>query len=243
MDPLKGINRARDSFRELRERWDNRLVLKRGAYAEDYCRGRIALLVYCKVSFPPDPEPVGILRVVRPHRENISVLILKADVRELHYLEHWDEQLMLVRDVHIVQGPQGAVPSRVGFYDIDHEVSQCDSAPIVGKFLLFQSAIYGTYKFVPLIADWKMSMEISLPSKFIEDSVVQQIKRTSEVVQGVSDDKSGVGSREVSEECNADTSSALLLLDANGVKVRRGKFGQQLIQVIDVLHGPFNLFP
>jgi hypothetical protein len=150
---------------------------------------------------------------------------------------------MFVRNVHIVQGPQGPIPSLVGFYDIDDEVPQRNSGPVIGKFLLFQSAIYGTYKFLPLIADWKMSMQVGLTRKFIENSVVENIERTSQIVQGIADDEGSRGSGKVSEECNTDAIVPFLLLDGNGVKVRRGKIGQELIQVIDVLHGPFNLFP
>jgi hypothetical protein len=196
-----------------------------------------------QILLPADAEPVGVFGVVRPNRENVSVFVLKADISERHYLENWNEQLMLVRDVHIVQGPQGPIPNLVGSDDIDDEVPQRNGGPVIGKFLLFQSAIYGTYKFLPLIANWKMSMEVGLPCKFLENSVVEEIERTSQVVQGVSDDKGSRSGGKVSEECDTDTIPSLLLLHANGVEIRRGKLGQELIQVSDVLHGPFNLFP
>jgi hypothetical protein len=151
---------------------------------------------------------------------------------------------MLVHDAQIVQGPQGPVPSLVGLYDIHDKITQPDNARMVGTFLLCQSAIYGTYKFLPLISDWKARPFVGHPSTdSIECSVVQQIKSASHIVQGIPDDERGGTDRELPEECDEHMIAPFVFLNGHGVKIGIGKIGNELIQVMDVLHGPFNLFP
>jgi hypothetical protein len=205
----------------------------------------MALIVYLKLSVPLYSKPVGIFGEVRLPigEENISVLILKADIRKPHYLEGWDQQLMFVRNAHVVQSPKGPVPSLVGLYDIDKEIAQCTGVPVVGKSLLFQSAIDGTYKFLPLIADWKLSKPVSLASNVVKYAVVHQIESASQVMQNVANDERSPACRELSDKHNENTVSPFVFLNADGVKLGRGKINQELIQVVDVLHGPFNLFP
>jgi hypothetical protein len=241
VDCFKGINRARNIIGEACKRWDNRLVLERDAYSKEYCRGRMAFLVCFKFSIS-NAETVGIIRKVRQSvsQENIPVLILKADVGEPHYLECWDEQLMLVRNIHIVEGPQGAIPSRVGLYYINNEISQRNSALVVEKPLLFESAIYGAYKFMPFITNWKAGEFVGLPGNFVKDLVIEQVERTSQIMQCVSNNKSSSGSGEVFGDSDSNSIAPLLFLDANGVKIRSQKTGKELIEIADVLHGPLN---
>jgi hypothetical protein len=242
---FEGINRARDILREIGERWNDRLILEGNSYVEYYRRGRMALIVCLKNSFPVQSEPVGILRKVGLpiRREDIPVLIFKANIRESHYLKHWDEQLMLVENAHIVQGPEGPIPSLVGFYFIDNKIPQLNGARVTGKTLLFQSSVNLSYKFMPLISDWKARPVIGFPSQAIECTVVHEIKSASHIVQSISDDESSIADREMSEKSNEDFVTPFLFLDSDGVKIRSGKGRNEFVQVMDVLHGPFNLFP
>ncbi|MGA9040369.1 MAG: hypothetical protein WB421_07530 [Terriglobales bacterium] len=242
---FKGINHARNILREASERWNDRLVLEGNSYAECYARGRMALVVYLKLSPSASLEPVRILRKVGLPlcQENLSMLILKADVRESHYLENWNQQFMFVRDVHIVQGPEGPISSLVSLHVVDHEVPQADSTCMIDKFLLFQSAIYGTYKFFPRVSDWKARPVVSHSRYAIKSSVVQQIKSASHVMQRITNDEGSSGFRELSNENNENTVLPSVFLDSERVKIGSGKDRDKLIQVTDVLHGPFNLFP
>lgn len=151
---------------------------------------------------------------------------------------------MLVPDVHIVQGPQGVIPSLGGFYDINDNISNSKGARIVGKTLLFQSVIYGTYKFLPILADWKPRAMVGNSRSLVHGLKVENIERTSEVVERVSNDKSRVNGRECGPvNVNMDPIYPVVFLDANGVKIRSSEGNQEFIQVMDVFCGPFNLVP
>ena len=73
---------------------------------------------------------------------------------------------------------------------------------------------------------------------------VENIERTSEVVERVSNDKSRVNGRECGPvNVNMDPIYPVVFLDANGVKIRSSEGNQEFIQVMDVFCGPFNLVP
>jgi hypothetical protein len=120
-DIVESVNRARHAFRNFVERDDDGLVLKGNSYVEYYRNGRMALLLHCKLPIPfkfPLVRSIG--KEVFVDNEDLFV-VLKADVRKPHHVEYWNEQLMLVPDIHIVQGPEGVIPSLVGLYDIHEE--------------------------------------------------------------------------------------------------------------------------
>src|ERR1039458_771436 len=156
-DILESVNRARHAFGDFIERWKDRLILKGNSSVENYHRGRMALVLHCNCSSPVKLKTVGTIREIglTIREKDLFFLVLKADIGEPHQIEDWNKQLMLVPNVHIVQGPQGVIPGLVGFYDIHDDISNLKGARIVGKSLLFQSAFYGTYKFLPLVKDWE----------------------------------------------------------------------------------------
>jgi hypothetical protein len=83
----------------------------------------------------------------------------------------------------------------VGFYDINDNVSNGNGARIVRKTLLFQSAVYGYYKFLPVLADWKSRAVIGNARSLTHSLEVENIERTPEVVQRISNDESRVNGR------------------------------------------------
>jgi hypothetical protein len=243
---FKGINRARDILRQIGDRWNDRLVIEGNLRAEQYRRGRMAFLVYLKLSAAAEPKPVGVFSEVGLHicRENVAVLVLKADIGESHYLEYWNQQLMLVPDVHIVQDPQGPIPSLVGSYIVNDKIAQLESAVVSEKFLLFESTIYGTYKFLPLISNWEARPFIGHScGDSIEGAVVHKVKGAAQIMERIAYDDSPVVDRKVPEDSHGDNVAPFLLLDCDGVKIGSGKPVNEFVQVMDVLQGPFNLFP
>jgi hypothetical protein len=62
-------------------------------------------------------------------------------------------------------------------------------------------------------------------------------------MKSVADNNGGIIDGKLPKKCNEEMVAPSVLLDANGVKVRSGKINQELVQVTDVLHDPFNLFP
>ncbi|MGC2610794.1 MAG: hypothetical protein WA320_12015 [Candidatus Sulfotelmatobacter sp.] len=242
---LESINRARHAFRNFVERLNDRLTLVGNSYVEYYRKGRMALILRCELSFPTKFDvKARFLSEDRPFVDKrIAFIVLKAKVGKPHHIEYWEQQLMFVEDVQIVQGPNGAIPSLVGLYDIQEEIDNQRDSGISGETLLFQSAINSTYQLLPLVANWKPCPMVGFSGRDgFKSLVVENIQGAFEIVQGIADDESTarhIESRFVDLKSNAVAPS--VFLDADGVKIRLGESLQQLIQVTDVLHGPFNL--
>ena len=110
---LEGVNRARHTFGDFMERWGDRLALKGNSFVEEYHRGRMALVLHCNCSFPFKFKTLGTIREVglAVRKKDFFFIVLKADVREPHHVENWNKQLVLIPDIHIVQGPQEGFPA------------------------------------------------------------------------------------------------------------------------------------
>ena len=247
---LECIDRARNLFGDPVKRWNDRLTLKRNSYIEQYRRGRVALVLDCPVIVPfqfdvaarfiHDEFPRS-ARVFCPKGD--VFIVLKKDLSEYHQIEHWDEQLMFVPDVQIVESAEQRIPSRVGFYNILQEATDRKSATVVGARLLFQSVFKGLFKFFPVISEWESRVMRCAPDRCFDRPEVHEIESAFEVVQSISDDKSGANHREAGfVDVEAKMVLPSLDLNAHGVEVRVRETGEKFVQVRDVLYGPFNLF-
>jgi len=240
---LECINRARHAFGNFVERLNDRLTGVGDANVEQYCRGRIALVLDCQVSLPIEFKAGRCIKGEESALwERDVFIVLKADVHKPHHLEHWDKQLVLVSNVQFVQGPQGVIPSRVGLYNIHEKIANETGVRVIGGSLLFQSAIQGSFKILSGIADWKPRVTLSAPCGSLDSLVVEKVERTLEIVDSVTSDESGISS---GESCAVNIEKQVIapfvFLDADGVKIRLSESVQKFIQIKDVLVGPFNL--
>jgi hypothetical protein len=234
------LDRARDFFGDPVKRWNDRLVLEGHSYIEEYVRGRLALVLHCNIPVVlfPKPNPAGFVHDVRVNENKIVRVILKANTLKPHKLHHWNEKLMLVPDVHIVNSPEGVIPSLVGFYRIQDKVMNG-----LGDLLLFQSAIKGTYQFLPRIADWEPCPFVGSAIAPQNNLVVHEIQGAAEIVQNVPNDKRGIiGGEGRYVNPKVICSSLDIFVNTERVEVRARENAQQGIQVSDVFYGPFNLF-
>jgi hypothetical protein len=242
---LKDLDRARRAYGHFAERLDDRLIFKGDACVKHYSSGRLALVLHCELAFPTDFETVRVFgKVGLPIREkNFFSIILKADACESEHVEHWENKLVFIPDVHIVQGPEGVIPSFVGFYDVYHGIPDSKRTRIIGETLLFQSAINGLYQSLPLVKDWKPRPLIRDASGIVHSLEVEHVESTPEIVKHVTDDKSSVDSRKPGFiNVNADVVLPSVFFDTHEVKVRFGKGSEPFLKVTDVLCGPFDLF-
>jgi hypothetical protein len=162
-------------------------------------------------------------------------VVLKAHAVESQKLKNWDQKLVLVPDIQIVQGPQGVITSVIGFYAVQKEI-----VDTTGNLLIFQSGINGVYKSIPCVSNWEPRPLGGLDNH----SVVKQVESASEVMQDISDNESGIVEgkwRFINIEPKEIGSLPNISIDADGVKLGTGKLGEETVNVIDVLLGPLNL--
>jgi hypothetical protein len=242
-EQLKRLNRARNFFGDPRQRYDDRLRLKGHPQIEYYRSGQMALVLHCHSAVVSilQSDTAGLVHephLVRVNRE--TLVIFKAEINKCHHLQHWNEQLMFVPDIHVVKGPDEWIPSRVGFYIIQDKVANPER-----DLLLFQSTIQGDYKFLPSIAHWEPS-PLCRSSVALQNYLVpQQIKGTSEVMQCIPNGEGNIVTGETRREhidSQVIRSLPCIVFNSDGMKIiGLGKIADQRNNVSDVLFGPLNL--
>jgi hypothetical protein len=243
-EALKRFNRARDFFGDTCQRHKDRLILEQSVWSEEYTQGRLALILDCDLPVVSihKPDAAGFIHGVASPTDSPAFIVLKADIHNRHKLQRWDEKLMFVANVHLVQSPEGVIPSRVGFYGIDNKISEYRA-----NLLLFEStAEPPTYKFFPRILDGKVSPFCDRAIASRDDLVVHEVKSTSKIVEGISSRESDfIARKQILSDIDAKEILAALriIIDARSVTVRVVPEGQrERVYVRDVLVGPLNLF-
>lgn len=248
-EDVERFNRARDFFGDVTKRWNDRLSRHEGSpKVEEYICGRVAFIVHCEFKSVQffESKSTGIASETRPDWKEIIFVVLKANILKHHKLKHWDQELMLIDDVHIVHGPNGKIPSLVGFYRI-----QDKSLNGRANLLLFQSTIQGSYEFLPRIADWESCPFGRSSAAPNYNLVVHEIQSTAKIMQGISHNEGsvdyieGTGINLEPEKIFSGVNifeKLRVFIDMETVKVRCDEIAQQGVKVVDVLQGPFNLF-
>jgi len=242
---LESLNRARDFFGDPFKRWVNRLTCEnRSSYIENYICGRAALVLqfdFLSVG-SRNGNSTRFISDVIGRSDHLPILILKANAKKPHKLQNWNDHLMLIQDVQLVQSPQGEIPSLVGFNCVQNEVGNRSS-----DLLLFQSTLDEIcFQSFPRIGNWKPSPVGWLPAACQNNFVVEMVKGAPEIMKGVTDDKGArfkVEGSKVHIDAQRLCSLFRVFFDADGVKVSLGKVAEHQVKLKDVFFGPFNLEP
>jgi len=160
------------------------------------------------------------------------VLYIKSDK---HAVEDWENELVLVKDVQLVEGPQGVIPSRIGLHIIDNKAVQSSMVPY------FRSTIQGVYKPFPSLSNREARLGRYGNIEMSEDFCPSQIEGGSEIVQGVSEHDRQINRQE--------SIRRILQEQLSGVTIRVSEWSVEIInkrintglKVSDVLLGPFDL--
>lgn len=242
-DQLERLNRARDFFGDPRERWNNRLVLHWGvSKVEEYLRGRMAIILQCQCSpFSTVESESASVRCVEDSipLNGMVFLIIKANLMEFHRLNHWDEKLMFVPVVQVMEKRDKEcpiIPSMVGSYTVQDKLTKRGS-----DLLLFDSYVQGAYKFLPRICDWEETPLSGIQAASVE----KQIKCTPQIMECVANYQCATVTRKFRfiDFAFKEVGAIQVVLSEESVEVRIKECLENRIGVLDVLLGPFNLEP
>jgi hypothetical protein len=235
-DKLKRFNDAADKLGKLKESWDNRLTLRGQSFHEQYIRGRMAVILNVDFS---DAVPVNRrFPCTRNESTKYPVASIVFNVNGNHGRQFVDlNQLdVLVRNVQIVQGPEGVIPSRVRLYGVFKESDD------LFRGMLYFSLCDAVFKSLLVRVDRKF--EVLEPSlSFHKHGIADcEIKSTVQIVEGISQDRVDIGWKGFSNlELQHMLSGFRILADSQAVVVRCEKSMKAVPKLMDVLLGPFNL--
>ena len=230
---LKRLDRLQREFRELNQRWDNRLVLERCSFAEEYSRGRLSLAVYLKrIRRSNGGENAFAYDTECQIFEDVVVLhFFRVDSSNALICENWNQQPVFVEIVQVPHGPKTNVASFVRLYLVRDERRD------VWGGLLYTSVLNGGYKFLPRFCHRESDFAIRSADNFYRHVV----KGGSEIVDRVSDNEGGIFWRHAPDEAQDVVSGIRLSIDQQTAEVSVKEGFENLLEVLDVVIGPLNL--
>jgi len=227
-----------DKFRQLMERWNNRFSFPDKSLVEQYQQGRCSLVCDLAIFVPDQFECSNAVSRQCPWAYDVLPvsLVFNANIMHNPHIHDWKQEPMFIENVEIVQGPQGIIPSTVRLYGIHDKLSDLWGG------LLYQSAIDGRYHSISGFSKWEPSMVIKVTESAENNFIDGEIKRTLQIVKGVSDDRREILRNEL-EHLNLKNiiSAVRIAVDAESVEATCSEKVNKAVKIIDVLFGPFNL--
>jgi len=236
-EQLESLNCARNFFSDGAKRWNNRLILESSSRIEEYRRGRLAIILHCQMPSLVRSTKIKAVGLGQVQCDGVRDLfiVLKAHIPEFHPLNYWDEMLVFIPVIKVMQGVEGIIPTRVGFYVFQNKLTDSN-----GNLLLFQSLFQPGYKFLPTIADWEQR---PLSGAYTTGSEAEQIERTPQIMERISNYQCATVARKFRKiDIDTDVISAFsIALNAKTVEARIQEGYEHRIKIINVLLGPLNL--
>lgn len=233
---IQGFNCARTLFGDPVERWNDWLALQGKPILEQYLAGDLAVLVDVDIS------------VSGRHEVNNPSLDIETAINELHSVhlrinavpasdfDKRNQELMFIRNIQIVEGPQGIIPSLVGLHGIDNK--------LLGRGrVLYRSTRNAGYKLFQCVENREFSVLANSPSDFNDKTVVSNVKCAPEIMQSVANHQRHVW-RDFATDFNAASALSGFRVFFENDSVMIGIIEEcrnKSVQIQDVLLGPINL--
>jgi len=224
------------------ERWNHRPVLER-SWSEQYLERRISVAlrldstsgsIYAR--FCSDNDIAG---RHKPERFDMFKSEPHGNVLELDFSQDRNNPKVLVQNIQIMQIVKGIVPASVWFDLVD------DGGDHSPRRQLYRSTVTGRFQFLSGMAERECSVSGGFSTRTANDFNVDKVKAGSQVMDRITDKRSGppgnLFRRSESIEVSKLLSGLRIFLSANSISVLLDKNGEHLVQLGDVLIGPFDL--
>lgn len=238
--PVESDQSPADEYREIAQRWKNRMVLEGHSVAEKYVAGCLSLV--CDLNVFPAGGNVDEIATVQNRRqfandERFARLVFKAKVPDVLAMDFGNQEFVFVQNVESVKLPDGfPIPSSVRLYDIQDEVAD----PFGG--LMFKSAIDGVFHFLPGIVNRKLRELSPLPSSSELNITGRIVQSGSQIVDRIPDNAHHPFRNAFErDDVEAIVASLRIVLDGDFVRVTSLESSKFLVKFTDVLFGPLDL--
>lgn len=234
---LDNRDRICDQFRQLEERWNNRLVLEGLSLAEAYGEGRLAIALVMGVrpaTYGGGPSSRKNDECTWTERARSVAFVYTVDVKRSDGSE-WDQRSMLVHTVQLIEGREQTIsPSGIRLYLIRQDLSYD------GCVSLYKYILTGIHHRLPVIVHREISSGPISPVS-IDHSTDHNIQSRPKVMRGVSDDSANFAAHRCPElEC-IFTRGTLIQVSESYIHVVPDESSLKRFQLLDVLVSPFNL--
>src|ERR1700722_10836519 len=242
-----------DKIRHTLERFENRITLNNPRFAERYIKQEIYLLVHFRigginkefVAYLEREHPVGgseiefnrgrLRESVFLHERGEYSPTMCSDVHGTECGTHGNQQAVLVGAVESMEPPEGVIPSLVWFDSVDGVYG------VLPHSMYF--SVHSGLVFRGVIENRKVNMlgVGGIPRSDSKQPIGQMVKRTSEVMKGISRDTGDIERDRLNIDEEIDQLSRLRITlgrDFIGATVLKSEDCR--LQLLDMLVGPFD---
>lgn len=237
------VERTCNDASDLRERWNNRIVLERSSLSELYLDGRIEILIYGE--WGTGADQVDWFCRISPCAAVSHNRAPNAGVEPGHHGEcdRGQDEVVFVVVVEGMEGPKRFVLSVGRTYLVEKKVCRSGEGGLY-RLQIVNGRTAGGYKVFPFLSHGKVP--VGLPLDGFSNAGSQMIKGSPEIVNGVSNDERGHFrdwfQRAISQSepgwLRIGRGDIGLNVDAMPFPGQGHRFGNQLI---NVAVGPLNL--
>ena len=232
--PFNYLDRMRDELRELKQRWDNRLILESLNPLEDYAQHRIAIALNFRAG---EVTYHGRFFAGCDHKSQVTERLTVAPRHDLHFHSSKDgnEQSVFIGNIQCVEGIQSIIPSSIWLYILNNarEDIEADS--------LYYSTKSG-YCFLPRFPNCELGMICRGATGQRDQFICNMVQGGAQVVDRIANDQRNIIEDIVRYlQLQSRTSRLRVFLNTNMVDISLRKSVEYADELLDVLIGPFDL--
>ena len=236
----QNLQNAINRYSEAAQRWHNDLARYRCTFAEDYCRGAVAIVYEIKVAAERRLESEGLIQEgALLGGESLALLVFHHQTSQLINLQLGNQQPMLIRNVELVKLVEGfALPSFVRLYGVQEFVRDSSEGAE------FQSAIDKSFQLCPGWIDRELGPVFVFAGEMGgSDPIPSVVKGRMQVVESIAQNQSEAIWQGLNRN-DLDKLIARFRIGLNGDSVSTfvaaEETGGLSIEIVDVLIGPTN---
>ena len=236
-DVLQKLNSVKRKIVEVRKKALYRRVLKNTCLLQGYCDGKFSFIFNFEAARKIDDElPVPAVCRLGAAREQFTVLCY-GNSMDLPNGVKTEEQEVLVRNVKIVQCPDGRVIPSIVRLDLGHNAFvQPDASGI------YLNPMKGTMDILPSIADGELGGMGNLVRQQSENCAMpSEVKRAAQVMNSVPSNQGQFvqGISEVRDFVYKGLSTVRVILDCGSTTILQRSVRR--FELLDVFFGPLDL--
>lgn len=239
---LNILDSVRDSFREMRQRWNEQLAFENLDFSKKYIEGWIGgkryLLVVVRLNIVGQLYDAYFAAASHVEREigktpSGDDAVQASESSDGKYRR---QEAVFVDNVQCVKTKQGVIPSFVRLYVVR------DNPNDDGLGSLYYSVAEGFYEFLPCLPYGEGGVLRWNPPRTLNQFPCQVIEGSTQIMDNISNEQRDIF-RRLFCQLEGEKNSPLLrvFLDVETIEARLEIGGEPSFQVLDVLFGPFDL--
>lgn len=235
---LKSVDYAKDQLRQLFERWDNRLKFEGLSISEGYLEGCLKFLADLDILSGGQTHRYSAVfdraEMIFPEHQDHCIAPADLKVFDSSKVSDGYQEFVLVRNVEVVDGPEGYIASRVRF-------QRFENIDDIWAGTMYISLFDHRIKVVRDICKREVDV-FDVPAVDTHKVTGQEIKRRAQIVDSIANEGGKIARHILTDPNGPSVLSGIgVLLDHDSIRITVEECTDFRVKIRDVAIGPFDL--